>query len=105
ADGGVGGGGDAVLARGFIEEVVARRARGCTAADPAGNATGYIEVLRYLGGVLDLDAAREEIKRATRRYARRQLTWLRHQLPAGAVRLDATLPAATLAERITARWQ
>lgn len=96
---------DAMLERGLVEEVAALRARGCTAADPAMNATGYIEVLRYLDGELDLEAAREQIKRATRRYGRRQITWLRHQLPAGAVRLDATLPPATLAERIAARWR
>ena len=36
---------------------------------------GYRELFRYLDGVCDLDTAIEEIKKNTRRYAKRQLTW------------------------------
>ncbi len=96
---------DAMFEHGLVDEVAALRARGCTAADPALNATGYLEVLRYLDGELDLETARAQIKTATRRYARRQITWLRHQLPPDALRLDATLPVRSLAAQIVARWQ
>jgi tRNA A37 N6-isopentenylltransferase MiaA len=34
----------------------------------------------------------ELIRKHTRRYARRQLTWFRHQLPEHALRVDATEP-------------
>lgn len=43
----------------------------------AGQAIGYKEYLPYLAGESTLDAVAEEIKGATRRYARRQLTWFR----------------------------
>ena len=43
----------------------------------AGQAIGYKEFLPYLAGESTLDAVAEEIKGATRRYARRQLTWFR----------------------------
>lgn len=47
---------------------------------------GYKEIFSYLDGAIGLDAAVEEIKQATRRYAKRQLTWFRadaayHWLP------------------------
>jgi tRNA dimethylallyltransferase len=40
---------------------------------------GYKELFRYLEGKLSLDAAVEEIKKNTRRFAKRQLTWFRKQ--------------------------
>ena len=43
----------------------------------AGQAIGYKEFLRYLAGECPLSAVADEIKAATRRYARRQLTWFR----------------------------
>ena len=43
----------------------------------AGQAIGYKEFLPYLAGECPLSAVAEEIKGATRRYARRQLTWFR----------------------------
>lgn len=38
---------------------------------------GYRELFDYLDGKIDLDFALEEIKKNTRRYAKRQLTWYR----------------------------
>ncbi|MET3731752.1 tRNA (adenosine(37)-N6)-dimethylallyltransferase MiaA [Moheibacter stercoris] len=38
---------------------------------------GYRELFDYLDGKIDLDFAVEEIKKNTRRYAKRQLTWYR----------------------------
>ncbi len=43
----------------------------------AAQAIGHKELYPYLRGELDLDTAVENLKRATRRYAKRQLTWLR----------------------------
>ena len=43
----------------------------------ASRALGYQQVLGFLDGALTEDAAREETKRATRRFARRQLSWFR----------------------------
>lgn len=41
------------------------------------NTVGYSELFAYLDGDIDLDFAVSEIKKNTRRFAKRQLTWLR----------------------------
>ncbi|GAB5556315.1 MAG: tRNA (adenosine(37)-N6)-dimethylallyltransferase MiaA [Schleiferiaceae bacterium] len=41
------------------------------------NTVGYSELFAYLEGDIDLDFAVSEIKKNTRRFAKRQLTWLR----------------------------
>ena len=41
----------------------------------AAQAIGYKEIIPYLEGNITLDAALDDLKRATRRYAKRQLTW------------------------------
>ena len=38
---------------------------------------GYTEIFNYLDGNFTLDRAVEEIKKNSRRYAKRQLTWFR----------------------------
>lgn len=40
-------------------------------------AIGYKELVKYLNGLISYDDAVEEIKRESRRYAKRQLTWFR----------------------------
>ena len=43
----------------------------------AAAAIGYKELLPYLSGEKDLALCTESLKRATRRYAKRQLTWFK----------------------------
>ena len=68
---------DNMLRRGLEEEVRSLAAipgvRGCTAMQ----AIGYKELLRCIDGETTLSEAAEDIKRETRRYAKRQLTWFR----------------------------
>lgn len=78
--------------RGLVDEVRSLIAAGYTDDNPGMTGTGYREIARHLRGEISLEGAVGEIATATRRYARRQLTWFRHQLPADAVRIDATLP-------------
>jgi tRNA A37 N6-isopentenylltransferase MiaA len=54
---------------------------------------------------MSLTAALDEMRRQTRRYARRQLTWFRNQLPADTMRLDALLPLTEQVERVVAHWE
>jgi tRNA dimethylallyltransferase len=42
------------------------------------NTVGYKEMFQYLDGVCTLDFAKEKIKANTRKYARKQMTWYRH---------------------------
>ncbi len=44
-------------------------------APTAGQAIGYKEMLEYFDGLVSFEQAVENIKRASRRYAKRQLTW------------------------------
>ena len=41
---------------------------------------GYQELFEYFDGSISLEKAREEIKKNTRRYAKRQMTWYREQM-------------------------
>lgn len=38
---------------------------------------GYLQMIKYLDGKMDFDSAVQEIKKETRRFAKRQLTWFR----------------------------
>jgi len=81
-----------MIDRGLVEEVRALLERGFAADAPGMTATGYREIARHLAGACTLEEATDDIRRSTRRYARRQLTWLRHQLPPDACHIDATAP-------------
>ncbi|MEM7071988.1 MAG: tRNA (adenosine(37)-N6)-dimethylallyltransferase MiaA [Pseudomonadota bacterium] len=59
---------------------------------PITNALGFVPLQRYLQGHHDLEFAIQQTQTLTRRYAKRQMTWLRHQKsPAFAItaRLEA----------------
>src|SRR3546814_4056938 len=47
---------------------------------PAMKALGVPELLRHLAGEIDLDTAVAAAQQASRRYAKRQTTWFRHQI-------------------------
>ena len=71
---------DQMIANGLVEEVkglIHRYGKSSIALQ----AIGYKELIAYLDGELSLDAAIASIKLATRRYAKRQLTYFRHQFP------------------------
>ncbi|HSM35189.1 MAG TPA: tRNA (adenosine(37)-N6)-dimethylallyltransferase MiaA [Longimicrobiales bacterium] len=95
---------EAMIAAGLPEEVRALAGRWGTDA-PAFRTTGYAEFIPWLDGAVGLEEAAEAAIAATRRLARRQRTWFRHQLPRDTVRLDGTVAPARNAERIVAAWQ
>lgn len=67
---------DAMLIAGLVGETRALAARGVFAASQtAAAAIGYKELLPYLTGECDLAFAAAQIKIATHRYAKRQMTW------------------------------
>jgi tRNA dimethylallyltransferase len=68
---------DEMLSRGLVDEVRALEARGLRDGRTASRALGYAQVLRYLDGALTEREMRDEVVRATRRFARRQQSWFR----------------------------
>ena len=65
---------DSMIANGLVEEVKQLVPfRGLNALQTV----GYIELFDYLDGKISLEKAIEQIKIATRQYAKRQLTWFR----------------------------
>ena len=70
---------DAMLASGLVEETRRLDADGVFDANAtAAQAIGYKELLPYVRGEESLAEARERLIVATRRYAKRQLTWFRN---------------------------
>jgi tRNA dimethylallyltransferase len=70
-----------MVAAGALDEVRALTARRLDPQRPAMKAVGVRELAAHLSGELDLDEALELARRETRRYAKRQSTWLRNQTP------------------------
>lgn len=68
---------DRMVAEGLPGEVERLLEAGFREALTAAQAIGYKEIVPVVEGQADLTEAVEEIKRATRRYAKRQLTWFR----------------------------
>jgi tRNA dimethylallyltransferase len=66
---------DQMLRDGLVEEVRALLAEGYHREMKALRCIGYKEICAYLAGEIGLDQAAELIKRDTRRYAKRQMTW------------------------------
>jgi len=66
---------EAMVAMGLVDEVRALLGRGMSFV--AHQALGYKEVLPFLEGRCSLEESKEMLKRETRRYAKRQLTWFR----------------------------
>jgi tRNA dimethylallyltransferase len=68
---------DAMLAAGWMEEVRGLIASGLPAEAKPFDFIGYRELRAVLGGEMKLEEAKAAIQQATRRYAKRQLTWFR----------------------------
>ncbi len=70
---------DKMLSDGLVEEVAALRKAGCTKDMVSMQGLGYKEILSFLDGEISLERAVYLIKRDTRHFAKRQLTWFRRE--------------------------
>ena len=68
---------DIMVEQGLEDEVRQLLNRGIRRDSTAMQAIGYKELVRYIDGLCDFETAIEDIKRESRRYAKRQLTWFR----------------------------
>lgn len=69
---------DLMMEQGLVEEVRLLLDRDMPPAAVAMQGLGYKEIAEYLHGNCTLEAAVERLKRDTRRFAKRQLSWFRH---------------------------
>jgi tRNA dimethylallyltransferase len=72
---------DAMLKAGAVEEVARLAARQLDPLLPVMKAQGVPQLIRHIRGEITLEAAAALGRAETRRYAKRQFTWFRHQLP------------------------
>lgn len=70
---------DAMLEAGLVAEVQKLMEMGCTGSHVSMQGLGYKEILAYLEGACTLEDAVYRIKRDTRHFAKRQLTWFRRE--------------------------
>lgn len=70
---------DIMISTGLVNEVKSLKERGLTRSNISMQGLGYKEILAYLDGEISLDEAIELIKRETRHFAKRQLTWFRRE--------------------------
>lgn len=70
---------DEMLAEGLVEEVEKLAGMGCTRDMVSMQGLGYKEILSYLAGDITLEEATERIKRDTRHFAKRQITWFKRE--------------------------
>ena len=71
---------DRMFEEGLEQEVRNLLAQGYSFADPGMKGICYREVEPYIQGTCSLDEVREAIKKHSRNYAKRQYTWLNHQM-------------------------
>jgi len=70
---------DTMLERGWLDELEELLARGVPPSAKPFEFIGYRELRAHLAREIDLAEARRAIQQATRRYAKRQLTWFRKE--------------------------
>lgn len=68
---------DKMFAQGLVEEVAGLLAMGYQKESNALSALGYKEIIPLLEGKISQDEAAEQLKKGTRHFAKRQLTWFR----------------------------
>lgn len=70
---------DAMIEAGLVEEVKKLKSMGCSREMVSMQGLGYKEILAYLDGGCTLEEAVYIIKRETRHFAKRQLTWFKRE--------------------------
>ncbi len=70
---------DEMLSQGLVEEVRRLKRKGLNRSFVSMQGLGYKEILSYLEGECSLEEAVQTLKRDTRHFAKRQLTWFRRE--------------------------
>jgi tRNA dimethylallyltransferase len=94
-----------MAAEGLVDEVKGLMEKGYGPEAPGMSGTGYREIVAYIGGDLTLEEALDRMRSQTRQYARRQLTWFRHQLPEDAIHIDTSQSVEVQVAQVVAAWR
>jgi tRNA dimethylallyltransferase len=94
---------DRMFANGLVEETRRLLGQGLAENPTAMQAIGYRQLVAHLRGELSLAETRELVKRRTRQFARRQMTWFRHQLPCEWVDVEKEADPESVAATILLR--
>ena len=70
---------DEMFGAGLVEEVKTLIKKGCTTELVSMQAIGYRQVVDYIDGKCNLEDAIDKVKKDTRHFAKRQLTWFRRE--------------------------
>ena len=70
---------DEMISEGLVDEVKALKNIGCTSDMVSMQGLGYKEILEFLDGSCSLEEAIYKIKRDTRHYAKKQITWFKRE--------------------------
>lgn len=80
---------DLMMEEGLVEEVKKLKAMGCSRGMVSMQGLGYKEILDYLDGKCTLEEAVYVLKRDTRHFAKRQLTWFKRERDVRWLHLEA----------------
>ena len=95
---------EAMLQNGFLEELRALLESGVSPNAPSLQSVGYKQMQPALHDQTLFRECVELWKRDTRRYAKRQMTWFRHQLPTRWIDVNEESDAAKIAEEIAREY-
>lgn len=91
---------DAMFHRGLVAETEGLLKRGLAWNEIALQAIGYRQVVEHLQGKPTLPETIELVKKRTRQFAKRQMTWFRRQLPVRWIELGEGRSAEAVADRL-----
>ncbi len=94
---------DIMIEQGFVDEVRGLLAKGCSPALKPLQSIGYRHIIEFLHGMYSLDETIYRIKRDTRRYAKRQLTWFRRERNINWFRPDDLMEQSEMIKKIAGR--
>lgn len=94
---------DRMVREGWLDEVKDLLDRGVSPGCPPFKGIGYAQLKDHLEGGCSLNEAVEQIKRETRRYAKRQITWFKKQQHAQSLTAEPGDTPRTLKDKILSR--
>ncbi len=96
---------EAMYRGGLLDEVATLRRRYPEWSPTASAAIGYAEASAVLDGTMPVDRAIERTVIRTRQYAKRQMTWFRHQLATTWVDVAVGESTRSVATRVVKAWE